>query len=79
MGLVQAALENGEIATSSITLLPEITAKIGVPRALDVPYPLGYPFGKAGAPELQSQILRQALRLAERDELPVLEGFEVGP
>ena len=78
VGLVQAALEADGIPTASITMLPEISAKIGTPRALEVPYPLGYPLGQANSPPLQLAILRQALRLLEREDAPVLERFEDG-
>lgn len=42
-------------------MLPEITAKVGAPRVLEVPYPLGYPLGAAGDPALQTAILRRLL------------------
>jgi hypothetical protein len=57
-------------------MLPEITAKIGAPRALEVPYRLGYPLGEPDSPGLQRRILRHALRLLEREDTPVLERFE---
>jgi hypothetical protein len=78
VGLVQAALEADGIPTASITMLPEISARIGTPRALEVPFPLGYPLGHADDPPLQLAILRQALRLLERDDTPVFERFEDG-
>ena len=53
-------------------MLPEITRKLGVPRALEVPYPLGFPFGEPGDTELQRSILRQALRLVERGDTPFI-------
>jgi hypothetical protein len=56
-------------------MLPEITATIRPPRALAVPYPLGFPLGEARNPELQTAILRQLLALVERDDVPVLEEF----
>jgi hypothetical protein len=79
VGLVQGGLERVGITTASITMLPEISAKIGVPRALEVPYPLGYPLGKPNAPQLQRQILRQALGLLEREDTPVIAEFEITP
>lgn len=53
-------------------MLPEITSKLGVPRALEVPYPLGFPFGDPGDAELQRSILRQVLRLVERGDTPFI-------
>jgi hypothetical protein len=54
-------------------MLPEITRKVQPPRALSVPFPLGYPLGAPDAPEAQSAVLRRLLRLCERDDVPVLE------
>ncbi len=61
--------------TASITMLPEITAKIGPPRALEVPYPLGFPFGAAGDAGLQMRVLRRLLATAQRTDVPVLESL----
>jgi hypothetical protein len=73
VGLAQAKIEERGIPTASITMLARITAKICPPRALAVPYPLGFPLGEANNPELQTAILRQLLALLERDDVPVLE------
>ncbi len=58
-------------------MLEKITAKIRPPRALSVPYPLGYPLGEPNNPELQTEILRQLLSLVQRDDVPVLEKLRV--
>ncbi len=65
VGLVQAELERRGIRTASITLLPEVTASVGPPRALSVPYPLGYPLGRPDDVELQMSLVRALLALAE--------------
>ena len=75
VGLVQAQLEQRGIATASLTMMPEITRRIGPPRALAVPYPLGFPLGEAGAPELQRGILLALLSLCLQTKVPVLESF----
>jgi hypothetical protein len=77
VGLAQAAVEERGIATASITMLAKITAKIRPPRALSVPYPLGFPLGEANNPALQTAILKQLLALVERDDVPVLEELRV--
>jgi len=51
-------------------MLPEITAKIRPPRALSVPYPLGFPLGRPGDRTLQTRILRELLELTARGEVP---------
>ena len=73
VGLAQAEIENRGIPTASITMLPDITRKIRPPRALAVPYPLGFPLGEANKPDLQTEVLRQLLALLDRDDVPVLE------
>ena len=75
VGLIQRAIEYAGITTVSISLLREITAKIRPPRALFVPYPLGYPLGEPCNPNLQLRILRAAFALLTRTDVPVLETF----
>ncbi len=72
VGLVGAELERRGVVTASLSLLPEITRKIRPPRALEVPYPLGYPFGRPNDPPLQRRILRALLRLTSRDDVPLV-------
>jgi len=57
-------------------MLARITAKIRPPRALAVPFPLGFPLGEANNRELQTEVLRQLLALLERDDVPVLEDLK---
>jgi len=73
VGLAQATIEEHGIPTASITMLANITAKIRPPRALAVPYPLGFPLGEPNNAQLQRDILVQLLALLERDNVPVLE------
>jgi D-proline reductase (dithiol) PrdB len=75
VGLAQATVEDRGIPTASITMLADITAKISPPRALSVPYPLGFPLGEANNVELQTEILMQLLALLVRNDVPVLEGL----
>ena len=77
VGLAQATIEDRGIPTASITMLAEITEKIRPPRALSVPYPLGFPLGEANNPELQTEVLRQLLALLERNDVPVLEDLRL--
>ena len=72
VGLIQAELERRGIRTASITMLEEITAAVMPPRALSVPFPLGYPLGIPGNSAGQSSILRELLRVALHDDVPFL-------
>jgi len=75
VGLAQEEIERRGIPTVSITLMPEITRKIRVPRALGVPYPLGFPLGQPGDADGQRAVLLAALELLLRDDVPVLEEY----
>ena len=76
VGLIQRAIEAAGMTTVSISLLREITEKIRPPRALFVPFPLGYPLGEPRNPDLQSRVMRAAFALLTRMDVPVLEAFE---
>ena len=78
VGLIQAEIERLGIPTASITLLPEVTRAVRPPRALSLPYPLGYPLGVPREPELQRRILRALLALTGRDEVPTVVELEPG-
>jgi hypothetical protein len=77
VGLIQRALEYAGITTVSLSLLREITEKIRPPRALFVPFPLGYPLGRPHDADLQTRIMRAAFALLERNDVPVLEEFKL--
>ena len=77
VGLIQRAVEYAGISTVSISLLREITEKIRPPRALLVPFPLGYPLGEPNNPELQTRVMRAAFALLTRNDFPVYESFSL--
>jgi len=56
-------------------MLPEVTVKVRPPRALAVPWPLGFPLGKPLDPVLQRTVLERLLLLLPRMDVPVLERF----
>lgn len=70
-------IEAAGIPTVSVTMLREVTAKVDPPRALFVDTPLGYPLGYGDDPVLRESIIRAALGLLGRDDLPVLEEFPI--
>jgi hypothetical protein len=72
--LIAAELERRGIATTSVTALPEITKKVGAPRALAVPYALGYPLGLPHDATLQTRILAAAFALLEAPGPPPIYG-----
>ena len=76
VGLIAGELERRGIATTSVTMLREVTKKVRTPRALAVPYAFGYPLGKPDDPALQTRILRAAFALLDAPgPPPVLVDF----
>jgi hypothetical protein len=73
--LLQAPIERAGIATISISLLREVTSILKPPRALFVPFQMGYPLGEPNNALLQHRIIAATLGLLERDDVPVLEEF----
>ena len=65
-------IEAAGIATTSISLVREQTEAVKPPRALWVPFPFGYAFGRPNDPELQHRVLRGALALLDEPSGPVL-------
>lgn len=61
MGLIQKEVEKANIATISITHLPDLTEKVNAPRALHLRFPLGRSFGAAGRKDLQRKIVMDML------------------
>ncbi len=64
MGLVQRAIEEAGIATISVTMAPDVTRRVRVPRAAAVAFPLGHPFGFPGEAFRQRDILARLIRQA---------------
>jgi hypothetical protein len=75
VGLLAAAMERENITTTSVTLLREITSVTRPPRALFVPFKMGFPLGEPNNPALQRQVIRAGLALLERTDVPVLENL----
>lgn len=76
VGLIQGAIERRGITTVSISLLREVSEVIRPPRALFVPYPLGYPLGRPNDSSLQHSIIAAGLSILPRTDVPVLMSFD---
>lgn len=61
MGLVAREVEKQGISTIMVSLLPEATRELRVPRAIYFPNKLGAPIGKPGDKQEQEQALRLCL------------------
>lgn len=65
------------MATTTISLIKEQTQKVGVPRGLWVPFPLGRPLGSATDPELQKDVMRAAFDLLQTATEPTIVDYPV--
>ena len=73
--LVQAAIEREGITTVSISLLREVVQQLKPPRALFVPFPMGFPLGEPNNISLQHEVIAAALELLNRNDVPMLESY----
>lgn len=72
VGLVQNAIEQEGIPTVSITVRPEITCALRVPRAGHVRFPTGQIFGEANEPWQHELVLAAMLRLFDTLDAPAV-------
>jgi hypothetical protein len=63
VSLIAAEIERRGIATVCVILIREIAERVRPPRALAVPFPLGYPLGHDA--ETQRRVVSAALALLE--------------
>ena len=63
MGLVQRVLEASGIPTVALSMIPDLTRAVGVPRLAGISYPFGRPLGKPHDAEGQRAVLRAMLEL----------------
>jgi len=62
-------LESSGISTVTLSLIPELTRAVGVPRLAGISYPFGRPLGKPHDADGQRAVLRAMLEL-----LPIASG-----
>lgn len=67
---MQNIIEASGVATVSVTLKPEITLGVGVPRAGYLRFPVGYPMGEPGDARQQTAILTDLLGILSRADGP---------
>lgn len=70
VGLLQGAIEAAGMSTIGLTVRPEITVNMNVPRAAYVRFPTGNPVGQPHMPNQQRTILRGVLRALEAIQQP---------
>ena len=63
------------IATVQVSLIRPVTETVRPPRALWVPFPFGRPLGPPNRPDIQIDVLRQALGLVDQPSPPALVDY----
>ena len=63
MGLVQRVLEASGIPTVALSMIPDLTRAVGVPRLAGISYPMGRPLGQPHDAAGQREVLRAMLEL----------------
>ena len=58
------------LSTVTVTMMPGLAQRLGIPRVVGVEFPFGHPFGRPGDAETQTAVLRAALRLLEEAREP---------
>ena len=63
MGLVQRVLEASGVPTVALSMIPDLTRAVGVPRLAGISYPMGRPLGRPHDADGQRAVLRSMLEL----------------
>jgi hypothetical protein len=63
VGLVQRVLEARGIPTVALSMIPDLTRAVGVPRLAGISYPMGRPLGRPHDADGQRAVLRSVLEL----------------
>jgi D-proline reductase (dithiol) PrdB len=68
--LIQREIEAAGIPTVGVSVCPDITDRLQVPRAVALRFPLGSPFGASMDAPMQLRVLRDALSLIDTVKTP---------
>lgn len=63
MPVLARLFEREGFATVTVTMMPGLAGRLGIPRAAGVEFPFGHPFGRPGDVATQTAVLREALRV----------------
>jgi hypothetical protein len=70
VGLVQRVLESSGIPTVTLSMIPDLTRAVGVPRLAGISYPMGRPLGRPHDSDGQRAVLRSILELLAAARAP---------
>lgn len=63
MGLIQRVIEASGISTVSLSMIPDLTRAVGVPRLAGISYPMSRPLGNPHDADGQRAVLRATLEV----------------
>ena len=63
--MLARTFEEAGLSTVLVTVMPYWAERLGVPRTVGVEFPYGHPLGRPGDRDMQTGIIREALRLLE--------------
>jgi len=70
VGLVQRVIEGSGIPTVALSMIPDLTRAVGVPRLAGISYPMGRPLGNPHDTPGQRAVLRALLDVLPRATAP---------
>jgi hypothetical protein len=70
VGLVQRHLEASGLSTVTVSWMPDLTRRVGVPRLAGISHPLSRPLGRPHDADGQRAVLRATLALLESATAP---------
>ena len=73
--MLARVLEEAGLSTTAVVIIREHAEKVKPPRALFVPFAMGFPLGKPNDPDLQHRVIASALELLRCETGPVLADF----
>ena len=70
MPVLARTFEEVGLSTVLVTIMPDWSERLGVPRTVGVEFPFGHPLGRPGDRDTQIGVIREALRLLEEAARP---------
>jgi betaine reductase len=70
VGLAQREVERAGITTIALSMIPDLTSAVSVPRLVAIEHPFGQTMGKPGDKAVQRSVLLSALEAAEAMDTP---------
>ncbi len=67
---MQRVLEASGIPTVALSMIPDLTRAVGVPRLAGLGYPMGRPLGRPHDPDGQREVLRAVLDVLSTAQAP---------